>query len=302
MSSQPREKTVGFVGLGMMGGPMAENIVKKGHPLVAYDIDKRKVDRIVGLGAQGASGPADVARRARIVISMVDTTEQAEEVIVGPGSFIETAQPGDVVVSMSTIDVAAVRKMEEKLVAKGVDMIDAPVSGMDKGAKEGTLKAYVGGKADALERARPVLQAMTSEISHFGDIGNGTAMKLVNNMLFQVNRILIIEGLVLGAKAGLDPKQMVEAIGKATGNSVAFQYLAPRILERNFEGIRMDITYKDIELQTSLAKSLKVPMFMANAAQQVFQMARAAGLGNEDGAAVVKIYEQFTGVPVAPRQ
>jgi 3-hydroxyisobutyrate dehydrogenase-like beta-hydroxyacid dehydrogenase len=302
MSTAPREKTVGFVGLGMMGGPMAENILKKGHPLVAYDIDKRKVDRLASLGAEAGSGPADIARRARILISMVDTTAQAEEVIVGPGGFIETAQAGDVVVSMSTIDPMALRGMEKKLVAKGIDIIDSPVTGMEKGAKEGTLKAYVGGKEEALERARPVLESMTSEILHLGAVGNGISMKLVNNMLFQVNRILIAEALVLGAKAGLDPKQMVDVISKTTGNSVAFQYSAPRILARNFDGIRMDITYKDIELQIQLAKSLKVPLFIANIAQQVYQMARAAGLSGEDGTAVVKVYEQYTGVQVAARE
>ncbi|WP_321792483.1 NAD(P)-dependent oxidoreductase [Burkholderia pyrrocinia] len=300
MNSQSRESTVGFVGLGMMGGPMAENILKKGHKLVVYDIDKQKVDRLVGLGAQCADGPADVSRHARVVISMVDTTAQAEEVIIGSGGFIAAAQLGDVVISMSTIDPMALRKMQSVLAGMGVDIIDSPVTGMEKGAKEGTLKAYVGGKPEALEKARPVLEAMTSQILHLGDVGNGIAMKLVNNMLFQVNRVLIAEALALGAKVGLDPQQMVEVISNTTGNSVAFQYSAPRILAREFEGIRMDITYKDIELQTSLAKALKMPMFMANTAQQVYQMARAAGMGNEDGVAVVKIYEQFTGVPVSP--
>jgi len=138
---------------------------------------------------------------------------------------------------------------------------------------------------------------MTSEIIHFGPIGQGTAMKLVNNMLVQVGWIAIAEALVLGAKAGLDPKQMVETIGKATGNSVAFQYAAPRILARDFDGIRMDISYKDMELQTSLAKSLQVPMFLASVAQQIYQMGRAAGLGSEDGgSAIVKVYEQMAGV------
>ena len=301
MSSQARDKTVGFVGLGMMGSPMAQNIVKKGHPLVVYDIDPRKVEHLVSLGAQAGTGAADVASRARTVISMVDTTAQAEEVIVGPGGFIDTAQPGDVVLSMGTIDPMMLRKMHQTLAAKGVDLLDAPVSGMEKGAIAGTLNAYVGGDAAALERARPVLDAMTGTITHFGAIGNGTSMKLVNNMLFQVGRVLIAEALALGAKAGLDPQQMVEVIGKATGNSVAFQYSAPKILARDFKGIRMDITYKDIELQTSLAKSLGVPMFIAPVAQQVYQMARASGLGEQDGTAVVKLYEQWTGVPVAPR-
>jgi 3-hydroxyisobutyrate dehydrogenase-like beta-hydroxyacid dehydrogenase len=282
----------------MMGGPMAGNILKKGQSLVVYDIDAQKVERLVALGAQRGEGPSDVAQRAGILISMVDTTAQAEEVITGAGGFIETAQPGDVVISMSTIDPMALRKMQQTLASKGIDIIDSPVTGMEKGAKEGTLKAYVGGKPQALEKARVVLESMTSQILHLGEVGNGIAMKLVNNMLFQVNRVLIAEALALGAKAGLDPNQMVEVISNTTGNSIAFQYSAPRILAREFEGIRMDITYKDIELQTSLAKSLKMPMFMANTAQQVYQMARAAGLGNEDGVAVVKIYEQFTGVPV----
>jgi 2-hydroxy-3-oxopropionate reductase len=151
MSSQPREKTVGFVGLGMMGGPMAENILQKGYPLVAYDIDQRKLEHFVGLGAQAGSGPAHVARRASRVVSMVDTTAQAEEVFVAPGGCIETAQPGDVIITMSTIDPMAVKRMHQKLAEKGIDIIDAPVTGMEKGAKEGTLKAYVGGDPAPLE-------------------------------------------------------------------------------------------------------------------------------------------------------
>ena len=301
MSNTSRDSTVGFVGLGDMGAPMAANILKAGHPLVAYDIQPAKNERIAALGAQVASGPADVARRARTVISMVDTTAQAEEVIVGPGGFIEAAQPGDLVISMSTIDPMALRRMHEKLAAKGIALIDAPVSGMDKGAKDGTLKSFVGGDPAVLERARPVLRAMASDITHVGAIGQGCAMKMINNMLAQINRIVIAEALVLGAKAGLDPKQMVELIGKATGNSAAFQIYAPRMLAHNFAGSRMDITFKDMELQTSLGKSLKVPLFMANMAQQVCQMGRAAGFGSEDGSAIVKVYEQLAGISLGSR-
>ncbi len=302
MSKQAREKTVAFVGLGMMGGPMAGNLLKKGHPVVVYDIDPAKVRRFVELGALAASGPADAARQAGIAICMVDTTAQVEEVIAGPDGFMQTVQPGDVILSMSTIDLIALRRLHPKLAAKGVELLDSPVTGMEKGAKEGTLNAYVGGDAAALEKVRPVLQSMASTITHFGAIGQGLAMKLINNMLFQVNRVLIIEGLALGAKAGLDPQQMFETISGATGNSMAFQYSAPRILNREFDGIRMDITFKDVELQTQLAKSLGMPMFMANAALQVYQMARAQGLGDKDGVAVVQMYEQWTGVPVEGRK
>lgn len=301
MRSESRDKTVAFVGLGMMGGPMAENLLKKGHAVVVCDMDRRKVDRFVALGALAADNPADAARQASTLISMVDTTAQAEEVIMGPGGFAETAQSGDVIISMSTIDLMALRRMHPKLAARGIALLDAPVTGMEKGAKAGTLNAYVGGDAAALEKVRPVLASMAAKINHFGAIGQGLAMKLINNMLFQVNRILIIEGLALGAKAGLDPKQMVETISGATGNSTAFQYSAPKILERDFEGIRMDITYKDVELQAGLAKSLGMPMFMASTALQVYQMAKAMGLGDKDGVAVVQLYEQWTGVPVDGR-
>jgi 3-hydroxyisobutyrate dehydrogenase-like beta-hydroxyacid dehydrogenase len=301
LSSVSRDKTVGFVGLGDMGAPMAANVLKAGYPLVAYDINPAKNERIAALGAQVAAGPANVARRARTVISMVDTTAQAEEVMVGPGGFMEAAQPGDLVISMSTIDPMALRRMHEKFAATGIDLIDAPVSGLDKGAKDGTLKSFVGGDPAALERARPILRTMASEITHLGAIGQGCAMKLINNMLAQINRIVIAEALVLGAKAGLDPKQMVDLLGKATGNSAALQIYAPRMLAHDFAGSRMDITFKDMELQTSLGKSLKVPLFMANMAQQVCQMGRAAGFGSEDGSAIVKVYEQMAGVSLNAR-
>src|SRR5271167_4183317 len=130
MSSEARDRTIGFVGLGAMGGPMARNILRANHPLVVYDIDPRKNELFSTLGAEVAAGPADVAHRAHVIISMVDTTKQAEDVIVGDGGFIEGAQPGDVVVSMSTIDPTAVRKMQERLAAKGIEIIDAPVTGM----------------------------------------------------------------------------------------------------------------------------------------------------------------------------
>jgi 3-hydroxyisobutyrate dehydrogenase-like beta-hydroxyacid dehydrogenase len=302
MSKQAREKTVAFVGLGQMGGPMVENLLKKGHAVVVYDIDKQKVARFVELGAQAAAGPADAARGAAILISMVDTTAQAEDVIAGPDGFMQSAQAGDVIISMSTIDLMALRRLQPKLKEKGVDLIDSPVTGMEKGAIEGTLNAYVGGDLAALEKVRPVLASMATKITHFGAIGQGLAMKLINNMLFQVGRVLIIEGLALGAKAGLDPEQMFETISGTTGNSVAFQYSAPRILNREFDGIRMDITFKDVELQTQMAKALGMPMFMANAALQVYQMARAKGLGDKDAVSTIQLYEEWTGVPVQARK
>lgn len=299
MNDELRNGTIGFIGLGMMGQPMAANLLKKGHRLVAFDIAAAKLDSVVALGAKAATGPADVARQASVVISMVDTTAQSEEVIVGPEGVIGKAQPGDVVVSMGTIDPVALRAMHKTLGARGIGLLDAPVSGMVKGAIAGTLKASVGGEAGDLEKARPALASMTSEIVHFGAIGQGTVMKLINNLLCQVTGVVVAEALVLGTKAGLDPTLMVQSILKSTGNSVAFEYAAPRMLERNFEGIRLDIVDKDLELQEQLAKSLTVPLFMTTIAHQVYQMARAEGLGSEDYATtIVKVYERLGGVTV----
>jgi 3-hydroxyisobutyrate dehydrogenase-like beta-hydroxyacid dehydrogenase len=294
-----RDKTVGFVGLGEMGGPMARNLLNAGHPLIVYDIDPRKNAIFAPLGARVATGPSEVARESHVIISMVDTTAQAEEVIVGPDGFIEAALPGDVVVSMSTIDPAAVIKMQQMLAAKKIEIIDSPVTGMIEGAQKGTLKAYVGGEVSSLEKCRPALSAMTSEIRHIGALGQGIMMKLVNNVLAQAGRVLVVEAMVMGAKAGIDPQVMIDVIGKTSGNSAIFQHAAPRLLSRDFTGIRMDITIKDLELETKVAKAMSVPMFMANVAQQVYMMGKAAGLGDEDPAAVVKIYEHLTGISLA---
>jgi 3-hydroxyisobutyrate dehydrogenase len=294
-----RDKTVGFVGLGEMGGPMARNLLNAGHPLIVYDIDPRKNAIFASLGARVATGPSEVARESHVIISMVDTTAQAEEVIVGPDGFIEAALPGDVVVSMSTIDPAAVIKMQQMLAAKKIEIIDSPVTGMIEGAQKGNLKAYIGGEVSSLEKCRPALSAMTSEIRHSGALGQGIMMKLVNNVLAQAGRVLVVEAMVMGAKAGIDPQVMIDVIGKTSGNSAIFQHAAPRLLSRDFTGIRMDITIKDLELETKVAKAMSVPMFMANVAQQVYMMGKAAGLGDEDPAAVVKIYEHLTGISLA---
>ena len=294
-----RDKTVGFVGLGEMGGPMARNLLNAGHSLIVYDIDSGKNAVFGSLGARVAAGPSEVARASHVIISMVDTTAQAEQVIVGPGGFIEAAMPGDVVVSMSTIDPAAVIKMQQKLAERKIEIIDAPVTGMIEGAQNGTLKAYVGGEASSLEKCRSALSAMTSEIRHIGAHGQGIMMKLVNNVLAQAGRVLVVEAMVMGAKAGIDPQVMIDVISKTSGNSAIFQHAAPRLLSRDFTGIRMDITIKDLELETKVAKAMSVPMFMANVALQVYMMGKAAGLGDEDPAAVVKVYENLTGVSLA---
>ena len=295
-----KQTSIGFVGMGAMGDPMARNLIKNGHELVVHDIDPAKNETFRALGATVAAGPADVARRTHVMISMVDTTAQAEDVIVGPGGFMDGATAGDVVISMSTIDPSAVFAMSETLAEKGIRMMDCPVTGMIQGAESGTLKGYAGGPDAVIEKARPVLEAMTSEVNHMGQRpGQGITVKLVNNMLAQIHRIAAVEAMVLGAKAGIDPDRLIEMISKTSGDSFMFRNAAPRTVNRDFTGIRMDITLKDMELEGQMAKSLNVPVYLLTLCQQIQMMAKSAGLGDEDPTAVVKIYEQITGVSLA---
>jgi 3-hydroxyisobutyrate dehydrogenase-like beta-hydroxyacid dehydrogenase len=204
---------------------------------------------------------------------------------------------------MSTIDPLAVKRMHDQLAERGIAMIDAPVSGGQTRAESGDLSAMVGGDTATVEACRPELEAMTRSIFHMGGIGQGLAMKLVNNMLIQTTSVVVAEAMVMGAKAGLDPQAMIDVIRVSTGNSEAFESRAPRFVSRDFSpGGTVDISYKDQELGTAFAKALGVPVLLANVSQQVYAMGQGAGLGKEDGAALVKLYEDWAGVTLGPKK
>jgi 3-hydroxyisobutyrate dehydrogenase len=302
MSGANRTDTVGFVGMGVMGSGMAANVLKNGFPVVGYDIDPARNEQMAAKGAVIAEGPAAVARAASKCICMVETTAQAEDVILGPGGLSEGLEAGDIVLCMSTIDPLAVERMHDTLAERGIGMIDAPISGGEPRAISGELSARVGGAPETVEACRPVLETMSANIFHMGGIGKGLAMKLVNNMLGQTTNVLVAEALVFGAKAGLDPQAMVDVVSTSTGNSATFQARAPRMLSGDFTpGGTMDISYKDQELETAYAKALGAPVFLASVSQQVYQMGRGAGLNKKDGSALVTLYEKMAGVQLGPR-
>lgn len=297
-----RENTIGFVGLGVMGWAMAENLLKAGYVVHGFDVNAAANERLAAAGGTVVDGPAAAARAAGVCICMVETTAQAESVIDGEGGFIDGVQDGDVVLCMSTIDPLSAKAMHDRLAEKGVAMLDAPVSGGEPRARAGTLSAIVGGDDAVVERCRPILDCMASQVFHMGGIGQGLAMKLVNNMLVQVGSVAVAEAMVMGAKAGLDPQAMLDVLRVSTGASAALEFRGPRFISGDFKpGGTIDISYKDQELETAFAKALGVPLFLANVSEQVYQMARAAGLGKEDGSAIVKLYEQMAGVQLGPR-
>ena len=232
-------------------------------------------------------------------IVIVETTEQAESVILGERGIIKAAGPGHIVLCMATIDPFAARAFADKLAAQGIAMLDAPVSGGTGRAQSGELSVIVGGAADVVAKCEDLFAIMGNRTFHVGPLGSGLAMKLVNNMLVQVNTVAVAEALVLGVKAGLDPQMIYDVVRVSTGASAAWELRVPRILNDDFEpGGTIDISYKDQELETAFAKRLGVPLLLANVTQQVYQMARARGLNKQDGAAIVKVFEQMAGVTV----
>ncbi len=292
----------GFVGLGAMGEPMARNLLKAGFPLVVHDIDARKVQSLSEAGAEVAATPQAVARETTRSICMVETTAQAEQVIAGAAGFAQGAARGHTVICMSTIDPFGLRRMGEELAARGIALLDAPVSGGTTGAAAATLSVIVGGPKEIFAACEELFRAMGRNVFHVGALGNGLAMKLLNNMLLQVTTVAVAEAMVLGTKAGLDPRQIEEVVSVSTGHSQAFERSAPRMITRDFSPSgTTDISFKDQELETAFAKALGVPLLLANVTQQVYQMARTAGYGKEDGSAIVKVLERLAGVTVGDR-
>src|SRR5437763_858437 len=289
----------GVSGLGNMGGPVALNLAKAGFALVVNDIDRGKTEALAAQGAAVENSPAAVAGASERTICMVETTDQAEEVITGDLGIIAGAQAGHIVLCMSTIDPFAARRFERRLAGRGIAMLDAPVSGGTVRAKSGELSIIVGGAPATYAACEDLFRAMGKNIFHVGALGHGLAMKLVNNMLGQVATVAIAEALVFGVKAGLDPQKIYEVIRVSTGTSVQFENRVPRMLKRDFApGGTIDISYKDQELETAFAKALGVPLLLANITQQVYQMARAQGLNKQDGSAIIKVFEQLAGVKV----
>jgi 3-hydroxyisobutyrate dehydrogenase-like beta-hydroxyacid dehydrogenase len=295
-------ETIGFIGLGAMGSGMASNLLKAGYALLVNDRDPAKVRDLVARGARAAATPGDAARQSTHTVTMVETTAQTEEVIVGDQGVIAGAERGHVVAMMSTIDPIAARRIHDRLQQAGVAMLDAPVSGGSARAAAGELTVIAGGEAAVFASCRAMFAAMSAHQFHVGGIGQGLALKLVNNMLIQVNTVAIAEAFVMGAKAGLDPQVMYDVIRVSTGASFALEHRVPRMIAGDFRpGGTVDISFKDQELETAFAKALGVPVLLANISQQVYQMARAAGLSKQDGASVVRVYEQMAGVRLGPR-
>lgn len=291
---------VGFIGLGAMGKPMAKNLLQAGFGLTVYDVNQDAVTQLKEAGANEAALPKDVALASDVVITMLPNFQIVSSVMEGPDGVLAGANEGMILIDMSSVSPTQTRQMVPKASEKGIAYLDAPVSGGVAGAEKGALTIMVGGPVPVVEKVMPVFQAMGKKIYHVGSVGSGDAMKIVNNLLLGINMAALAEALVLGAKAGLDPQMMRDIIGTSSGNSYVLEAKMPNfILKGNFEpGFAIDLQYKDLELAGQTGKDLGVPMYLGNLAQQIFEQARASGLGKKDISAVVEMWEKMVGCEV----
>ncbi len=299
-AEQPR---IGFIGLGRMGRPMAKNLLRAGFPLIAHSRSPGPVEDLVTQGARAARSAREVAHVSDVVLTCLPGPADVEEVLAGEHGALAEARPGQMFLDHSTIDPDTIRRVARRAQERGAVVLDAPVSGGVGGAEAATLAIMVGGPADAYERALPILRAMGQRIFHMGPVGSGCATKLCNQILTGIGYVAVAEALVLGARAGLDPRALFEVLSVSSGRSRALEQAAPAILDDDLGAeFTIDLVHKDLECATRMAKDLRVRTLLAAVAQQAYEEARAAGLGQADQAAVVVPLERLSGIELAPRR
>ena len=290
---------IGFIGLGIMGKPMSKNLLKAGYELVVYDLVKEPVGELVAAGAKGANSIAEVAAASEVIITMLPNSPEVKEVILGPDGVITTARPGTIVIDMSSIAPLVSREVAAKLAAKGVRMLDAPVSGGEPGAIKGTLSIMVGGKKEDFDACYSILKAMGTSVVLVGDVGAGNVTKLANQVIVALNIAAMSEALVLATKAGVEPELVYQAIRGGLAGSNVLDAKAPLVLERSFQpGFRIKLHIKDLNNVLETSHAVGVPLPLTAAVMEMMQALKADGLGDADHGALVRFYEKLAQVEV----
>lgn len=293
---------IGFVGLGQMGRWMARNILKAGFDLCVYDIAPEAVQFLVSHGARSAATLPEIAAWADGVFLSLPNTAIVEQVLLGDEGLIHGARPGLVVVDLGTTNYIPTLGFARQLGERGISFADAPVSGMEARAKDGTLTVMIGGEETVLEQIRPVLNAIGNQIVYMGPVGSGQLTKLVNQLLFNVSCAAIAEVLPMAAKLGLDPEKVLQVVTTGTGRSFAAEFFGPRILEGKFgEGYPLKDAYKDMISAAEICAHKQIPLPLVHAAMTTYQMALAEGYGNEGKGAMIKVFERLLGVEFRKR-
>ena len=297
---ESKQESVGFIGLGVMGKPMALNLVKAGYSLTVYDINSESVAALVAEGANESMSPADAAERSDIIITMLPDSPQVEEVILGRNGVIESARPGSLIIDMSSIAPETAIHISEKLTEKGIGMLDAPVSGGEPKAIDGSLSIMVGGWQEDFDRASGILQTLGASALLMGKPGSGNVTKLANQILVALHLAAMGEAMVFARKAGVDCEKVFKAIRGGLAGSAVLDAKMPLILERNFKpGGPIRMHTKDLVNARNAAFELDAPIPLTTQVMEMMKVLKVDGKGEDDHGGLIQYYEKLAGVIVS---
>ncbi len=290
---------IGFIGLGIMGKPMSKNLLKAGYELVVMDRNQDTVGEIVQLGATAADTPKAVAAVSDVIITMLPNSPQVRDVALGENGLIEGARPGTIFIDMSSIAPLASREISEALATKQIAMLDAPVSGGEPKAIDGTMSVMVGGDKAVFDKCYEIMKSMAGSVVHTGDIGAGNVTKLANQVIVALNIAAMSEALVLATKAGVDPDLVFQAIRGGLAGSTVLEAKAPMVMDRNFKpGFRIDLHIKDLANALDTSHSVGAQLPLTSLVMEMMQALKADGHGQSDHSAIARYYETLAKVEV----
>lgn len=284
---------IGFIGIGIMGKPMAKNLIDAGYPLVAYDVCKEALEEIISYGAKRASSCKEVASQCDVIITMLPNSPDVKKVVLGEEGVIEVVKRGQILIDMSSIAPLVTQAIAKELYTKGVEMLDAPVSGGQEKAQSGALAIMVGGKEEIFKKCKPILEVM-GKPTLVGDIGAGQTTKLVNQVIVAINIAAVAEGLLLGKKAGVNPQRIFEAIREGLAGSQCLTDKAPRMFTGNYEpGFRMKLHVKDLNNVLETSRELHTAMPLTAQVMEMMQTLMAEGHAEIDHGGLALFYEKM---------
>ncbi len=290
---------IGFIGLGIMGKPMSKNLLKAGHELVVYDIVPAAVQELTAAGAAAAGSSREVAERCETIITIVPNSPHVKQAILGEKGVLEGARSGSLVVDMSSIDPTVSREVASALEPKGIRFMDAPVSGGEPKAIDGTLSIMVGGTQTDFAEVEPILRQMGSSVVLCGGVGAGNVTKLANQIIVALNIAAMSEAMVLATKSGVDPETVYQAIRGGLAGSTVLDAKAPMVLARNFKpGFRVNLHIKDLANALAAGHDVGTPLPLTAVAMEILQALKVDGLGDADHSAIVRFYEKIANAEV----
>ncbi len=290
---------IGFIGLGIMGKPMSKNLLKAGYSLVVMDRNQEVVKEVVAAGAVSAETPKAVAEQVDVIITMLPNSPHVKSVVLGENGVVEGAKAGSVVIDMSSIAPLASREIYAELEKKGIDMLDAPVSGGEPKAIDGTLSVMVGGKKDVFDKYYDIMKAMAGSVVYTGEIGAGNVTKLANQVIVALNIAAMSEALMLATKAGVDPELVYQAIRCGLAGSTVLDAKAPMVLDRNFKpGFRIDLHIKDLANAIDTSHGVGAYLPLTASVMEMMQALKVDELGGADHSALARYYEKLAGTEI----